>query len=690
MEGDMMQKRAVGGAGRASGDENNEGCSTNVVNRVYSPEAVSTVPVVGNFFPQPCSPSSSSSAQDNSQRSTSTETMADIDFYCGQRSLFQYSTSVDYFVRKEVATRDEQREQSDVEYNGQRYALQSASHCVNGNSSRAPVAVKMDDLIDCSVGARFASPSACFLPRDPRGQNRSNEPELQGSADERAFADSGECLSPTLLRTSYLTERGLVYSNGRANSLLIRVFDPASKVVNFVSFSSTDTTCQYQCPRCNHAVDLTLVSNCPTVVHREEGPDDGGHVESPPCSHDENVSGATYGKSTSVSYAKADLHHRPGNEGASFSYKISDTRVTGDAESLQRCMDDLMSRDGDNCVGSLPRSSLRGGQGSQRLWRDCLYQRQPLEEDTARRGGNASLFPSLPTFSPTSFVRAYVGEGSSPWEATLDNVPAITVSCCVGMLNFVAVQFLRHHVIDTRDHFCLFVTGTYMIFSSYFVAYYFLGQYSESFRRISQDKQFYTIANLIKAGILASLVPFAVVQLSRIILFDEWDTNTLRNLGCIYTIPDFVSMLIIKRMSWSTWIHHLCVLLFNFFSTMNDYAEENVCRCVVVYAAFSTFAYCVNVLLASRFIGVKPNVAHILSYVSVVAYIFFCGLNWFWQVYYVHRLLRTGHDHWTVYVYMVLVCLVMYDDIVLCQWLIRNAKSTSFAATHHKKQQRRQ
>ncbi|ESL11291.1 hypothetical protein TRSC58_00962 [Trypanosoma rangeli SC58] len=313
-----------------------------------------------------------------------------------------------------------------------------------------------------------------------------------------------------------------------------------------------------------------------------------------------------------------------------------------------------------------------------------------LDETSPSGRAGASLFPALPTFSPTSFVRAYVGEGNYPWEATLDNRPALVVSCCVAAMNWMVVQFLQYHVLETRDQLGLFVIGTYIILSTYYMTYYFLERYSLSFSQISHDKKFYTIANLIKAGILVSLVPFSISHLGNIIMFDVWDTNTLRNLGCIYTVPDFVSMIVVKKMSWSTWIHHLCVLLFNFFSTMNDYSQENICRCVVVYAAFSTFAYCVNVLLASRFLGVSPNVARVLSFVAVVVYFLCCATNWIWQVYYLRKLLREGHGHWTVYAYMLLIWLVIYDDIMLNKWLIHNAKSNAGAAANYRQNQHRQ
>lgn len=300
------------------------------------------------------------------------------------------------------------------------------------------------------------------------------------------------------------------------------------------------------------------------------------------------------------------------------------------------------------------------------------------ETSSSMRGARIFGFSSLPTYSSTSFVRAYVSDISLSLE------PAVIVSGLAAALNMVVVSFLQHHVLDTRDHLGVFLIGSYMIFASYYMIYYFLERFSSSFRRIaSQDKKFYIIGNLIKAGILVSITPFAVVHLSKIILLDVWEGNILRNLGCIYAIPDFISMVIVRRMRWSTWFHHLCVVIFNYFSILNNYNDENVCRCVVVYAAFSSFAYCVNVLLASRFLGVSANVARLLSFAALVVYAFCCAVNWAWQVYYLRRLLTRGHDHWTVYVYMFLISLVMWDDVVLNRWLLNHARNNAYAAAQH-------
>lgn len=277
---------------------------------------------------------------------------------------------------------------------------------------------------------------------------------------------------------------------------------------------------------------------------------------------------------------------------------------------------------------------------------------------------------NLPTYSSTSFVRAYVSKSD------LSLTPAVIVSSLTAVLNMMICHFLQRHVLDTVDHLGLFLIGSYLVFTSYYTIYYFLERYSFSFQRIqSKQKKFYIIGNLLKAGVLISITPFAAFHLTKIIVFDEWNTQTLQTLGSIYVIPDFISMIVVKRMRWSTWIHHLCVVLFNYFSIMNDYRNENVLRCVVVYASFSSFAYCVNVLLASRFLGLSVNAAHVLSFFALLIYGACCAVNWSWQAYYLHRLLTTGHQSWPVFLYMGLITVVVYDDLVLNKWLWRYASN---------------
>eukprot|EP00742_Colponemidia_sp_Colp-10_P016918 GILJ01019429.1.p1 GENE.GILJ01019429.1~~GILJ01019429.1.p1 ORF type:complete len:329 (+),score=25.09 GILJ01019429.1:202-1188(+) len=290
--------------------------------------------------------------------------------------------------------------------------------------------------------------------------------------------------------------------------------------------------------------------------------------------------------------------------------------------------------------------------------------------DTTPRNG-ATRVPWI-SF-PRSRMRAYFGD--TPWES-LHAQPTLVVGFLSTTFIMICTYIMQQYVLGIKDHVGLFAMGCYVNFSSYYVVYFYLEKYSTSFRKISQDKKFYTISNIIKASMLAAITPFAVKHLCLIVVYDSWDTNTLRNLGCVYAIPDFVSLLVVRRMSNTTIFHHVCVVLFNYFSLQNDYGKENVCRCIVVYAAFSTFAYVVNMLLASRFLGVSARMSRLLALLALAVYVFCCAVNWTWQVHYL-RTLILSHDHWSIYVYMILICFVMWDDIVLNRWLLQNFRNTS-------------
>jgi len=232
--------------------------------------------------------------------------------------------------------------------------------------------------------------------------------------------------------------------------------------------------------------------------------------------------------------------------------------------------------------------------------------------------------------------------------------------------------FLKGHVLETQDQFALVGVGSYICASSYFVLHYFLSEYSTSYRTVSLDKQFYVLSNLIKGAILAGCTPLAIEVLYTSVWLDHWPATVIRNLGCVYCIPDAVSLFMVRRMARTTVFHHISVCVLCMFNIYNDYAEENVCRLVVVYAVFSTFAYLVNLLLASRFLDVSDGVSVALSVGASVIYGTCCAINWVWQGYYIHHLLAINMFDWSVYVYILLMLVLVWDDLVLQKWLCKN------------------
>lgn len=135
-----------------------------------------------------------------------------------------------------------------------------------------------------------------------------------------------------------------------------------------------------------------------------------------------------------------------------------------------------------------------------------------------------------------------------------------------------------------------------------------------------------------------------------------------------------MSLLLVRRMTWSTIVHHVTVCIFNVVNIQNNYEEENVCRLIFVYAVFSTFAYLVNLLLASRFLSSEEETATIwMSYAAFIIYGFCLCINWVWQIFYIIHLLDVN-PHWSIYVYSILILVLVYDDLVLERWLYKKVK----------------
>jgi len=155
-------------------------------------------------------------------------------------------------------------------------------------------------------------------------------------------------------------------------------------------------------------------------------------------------------------------------------------------------------------------------------------------------------------------------------------------------------------------------------------------------------------------------------------------------LPTLYAIPDAVSMLLVSRMSFSTKVHHLCVVVFMVVNLFVDYEQETIGRALVVYATFSTFAYLVNLLLASRFLPISPAVSFILSFLALVIYAGCLGINWTWQLGFLYKLAHSSPSWIHVFfitVYVGLISMVVYDDVVLTQWLWKNVHKTAAACS---------
>ncbi len=242
-----------------------------------------------------------------------------------------------------------------------------------------------------------------------------------------------------------------------------------------------------------------------------------------------------------------------------------------------------------------------------------------------------------------------------------------------------ASYFLQEHVLSANSAHVVFLVGSYVVFSSYFTFDYFLRMYSSSYGKIPDDKRFYVLMNLIKSGALLSYTPMAMTLLYETLWKNEWNSNKIRIMGTLYCIPDFVSLFIVSKMAVSTRVHHVVVCVFNIVSVYNDYTQVNVIRAIMVYAVFSTFAYLVNLLLASRFLPTTYSVRTMLSVGAVTVYAACCVINWAWQAWFLSSIIKTQPV--SVVIYLCFLSMLISDDIILMRWLGKNLRTARYKYT---------
>ncbi len=253
-------------------------------------------------------------------------------------------------------------------------------------------------------------------------------------------------------------------------------------------------------------------------------------------------------------------------------------------------------------------------------------------------------------------------------EIYINNTPSLLIFS-LNVIFFYLIQYtLTNYIMHSTQSLLIFILGSFFISGSYHFFDYLLSLSCNTYSLIhNKEKKFYVLSNLIKSSLLFVYTPSAVCILYDTMYNDNWNNLTIKNMGSLYAIPDFVSLFMVKNMSRSTKIHHILVVIFYLSNLMNDYNKENIFRPLTVYAIFSTLSYSVNFTLAIRFFK-KKNLKRILIPLSFYIYSSCCIINWLWNIYYIKKLIYIN-NHFTIYIYMLFISFIVWDDIILLKWL---------------------
>lgn len=232
-------------------------------------------------------------------------------------------------------------------------------------------------------------------------------------------------------------------------------------------------------------------------------------------------------------------------------------------------------------------------------------------------------------------------------------------------------------ILSSEYHFTFYLCGTVLFYYTYFFTNLVLTAYNEKYLKLDEDKKMYVVSNILKSIQLGALTPLAGYVLYDTMYNDSWNNAMIKNLGVWYSIPDTVSLILVKKMDMTTKIHHGIVCLFNIASITNDYTQENIVRCLIIYAAFSTYAFIVNFMLGARFLHNNKKIEKLMSRFAFTIYSTCCMINWVWHYFYVTRLYNACNTNYCTYgisLYSFLVLMIAIDDIKLNKWLYKKSE----------------
>jgi hypothetical protein len=200
----------------------------------------------------------------------------------------------------------------------------------------------------------------------------------------------------------------------------------------------------------------------------------------------------------------------------------------------------------------------------------------------------------------------------------------------------------------------------------------FYGNYQKIYPK---HKQQYFISNLLK-GLLLCYLSYSASAVLYNLSQNNWNLETIKYLGVIYASTDMVSMFKVEKMQINTIIHHTLVqILFLISLLLFNFNKDSLALGIVVYAAFSTLAFSVNLYLALRLTIKNEKIIKTISTISAIIYQICCVVNWLFQIYFLFT-----HCDISVFIrmlYFLILGLIIYDDLILIKFLINNSLLTN-------------
>ena len=160
----------------------------------------------------------------------------------------------------------------------------------------------------------------------------------------------------------------------------------------------------------------------------------------------------------------------------------------------------------------------------------------------------------------------------------------------------------------------------------------------KNFKHLTSDNKLYVTTNINKSFVLMFIcLKFMKIlsnkpkQLLNGTHISKSEIGEWMNLTSLYVMTDAVSLIRSNNIPRSTQIHHLAVVMAYFIINTLDINKKNLSTALVLYGAYSSIAFLVNLYLGLRKFTDKTQ---LLKRIAGITYILSCSINWSWQFYY--------------------------------------------------------
>jgi hypothetical protein len=189
----------------------------------------------------------------------------------------------------------------------------------------------------------------------------------------------------------------------------------------------------------------------------------------------------------------------------------------------------------------------------------------------------------------------------------------------------------------------------------------------DKFENYDRKRKNYIIKNFIKSLIL-KYISISTIPLIPILIFNMGNiTKCLHFLGFLYTAGDTIALTKDINMSLSTKIHHSITTVLCWLNTMINWSDpHSIAKMMALYTILSCYSYDVNNCLGMRFL-ISDVEYQKLKKRAYRIYLSCCTSNWFIHIIYLAYHIKNLEI--VVVSYFLVISLVIYDDIVLLNWL---------------------